>query len=103
MRTSVAVLVLCGVVALDAQSDTPTFEVASIKIQAQESPAGGPAAIVAQQPFMRLDGNRFRAANMTAARLMLEAYGREYVHRDQIQGGPGWLDQERFQIEALAP
>ena len=80
-----------------------TFEVASVRLQPQESPAGGLAAMIAQVPYMRFDGNRFRAVNMTAARLILEAYGPDYRQRDQIEGGPGWLDQERFQIEALAP
>jgi uncharacterized protein (TIGR03435 family) len=89
---------------LGAQSaNAQSFEVASVKIQRQEPQAGGPAGMIAQLPFMRLDGNRFRAANMTAARLLLEAYGPAYRQRDQIEGGPGWIDQDRFQIEALAP
>jgi|SRR5687767_5180339 len=82
---------------------TPTFEVASVRVQPQESAAGGIAGMLAQLSSVRFEGNRFRVVNMTAARLILEAYGPEYRQRDQIEGGPGWLDQERFQIEALAP
>lgn len=82
---------------------TSTFEVASVRVQPQESAAGGIAGMLAQVAYMRFYGNRFRAVNMTAARLILEAYGPEYRQRDQIEAGPGWLDQERFQIEALAP
>src|SRR5262245_16805363 len=99
-------VVLCSVTAASLAAQEPAtlaFEVASVKIQRQEPQAGGPAGMIAQVPFMRFDGNRFRAANMTAARLLLEAYGPAYRQRDQIEGGPGWIDQDRFQIEALAP
>ena len=98
----VAVLAAGSPSAAQSPNAASTFEVASVRIQRQDSP-GGIAGMLAQVPYMRFDGNRFRAVNMTAARLILEAYGPEYRQRDQIEGGPGWLDQERFQIEALAP
>jgi len=86
-----------------SRNPSPTFEVASIKRQRQDPPANGLFAALARYPYVTFKGGRFSAGNMTAAGLILEAYGRQYRHRDQIQGGPGWLDQEEFQIEALAP
>ena len=80
-----------------------TFDVASVRIERQELPGAGLAGALAQYPYMTFQGNRFSAGNMTAASLILAAYGREYRHRDQIQGGPGWIDRDQFRIQALAP
>lgn len=80
-----------------------TFEVASIKVQ---PPLNRPGASLqdslARIPYMTFRGDRLRAANATAAWLILQAYGDNYRLREQVLGGPEWLDQDRFEIDAVA-
>lgn len=79
-----------------------TFEVASVKVQ---TPLGRPGeslqGSLARIPFRTFRGGRFKAANATARWLILEAYGGEYRLREQVVGGPGWLDQDQFEIDAV--
>ena len=50
---------------------------------------------------MTFRGDRVRAANATVAWLILEAFGDRYRLREQVLGGPEWLDQDRFEIDAV--
>ena len=78
-----------------------TFEVPSIKVQPHDRPGESLQDSLARTQYMTFRGNRFRAANATAAWLIREAYGHDYRLREQILGGPEWLDQDRFEIDAV--
>ena len=86
--------VFVSVLRLAAQSAapvTPTFEVASVK----PNKSG--------EPFVRLGlqaGGRFVAQNVPARELIRFAFN---VQAFQLNGGPGWLTSDRFDITAQAP
>jgi uncharacterized protein (TIGR03435 family) len=91
-----------------AQNVTPpagaarTFEVVSVKVQPPNRPGDSLQDSLARTQYMTLRGDRFRAASATAAWLIREAYGHDYRLREQILEGPEWLDQDRFEIDAVA-
>jgi bla regulator protein blaR1 len=78
-----------------AQSQSPTppsFEVASVKPNKSSD---------TRSPSMILPGGRFTATNNTVRALILNAYGistSPYL----LQGGPGWIDSARYDIDAKA-
>jgi uncharacterized protein (TIGR03435 family) len=78
-----------------AQSQPPaplSFEVASVK----PNNSGD-----TRSPSMILPGGRFTATNNTVRALILNAYGisaSPYL----LQGGPGWIDSARYDIDARA-
>ncbi len=86
MRFVALALVLVPI-ALNAQS-TPTFEVATVKPNISGDADGG----IRVQP-----GGRYAWTNMTLKQLIGTAHG---VDRNEIVGGPGWLDADRFDIVA---
>lgn len=88
----VAVLVLCGFTAtLAAQQPAPAFEIVSVK----------PTQSTEKGTVIRQDaGGRFVADNITVFNLIQQAYD---VFDFQIVGAPGWLDRDRFDIQAIAP
>lgn len=78
------------------------FDVASVRIQPLPSRPGlSLEDSLSRTPQMTFWGDRFRAANATAAFLILGAHGDEYRLREQILGGPEWLDRDRFEIDAV--
>ena len=80
-----------------------TFEVASVKVQPPPNrPSDALQDSLARTQYMTFRGDRFRAANATAAWLIREAYGHDFRLREQILEGPAWLDQDRFEIDAVA-
>jgi uncharacterized protein (TIGR03435 family) len=84
-----AVLVLTALV-LGAQAPAPAFEAASIKVNKSGEAGGG---------FGGRPG-RIVVTNYTLRDIIRNAYG---VQRYQIVGGPDWLAQDRFDINAKAP
>jgi uncharacterized protein (TIGR03435 family) len=79
-----------------------TFDVASVKVQPPLNRIGTSVQdSLARTPQMTFWGDRFRAVNATAAWLILGAHGDEYRLREQLLGGPEWLDEERFEIDAI--
>src|SRR5205807_1020306 len=52
-------------------------------------------------PSMILPGGRFTATNNTLRNLILNAYG-PFASPDMLSGGPGWIDSERYDVEAKA-
>jgi uncharacterized protein (TIGR03435 family) len=86
---------LCAQLArLAAQSAalvTPTFEVASVR----PNPSGEPFVRLGLQP-----GGRFNAQNVPARELIRFAFN---VQSFQLEGGPSWLNSDRFDITAKAP
>src|SRR4029079_9573511 len=86
-----AVLATLTVAAAAQQpSATLAFEVASIKV----SKSGLPGNIWGGGP------GRFEVDGITVANLIRNAYD---LRPEEIIGGPGWLDAERFQISATHP
>ena len=85
--TLVAASVLAGALLARAQAP-PAFEATSIRPNTQNAP-----------PIAMLRGGRFFAPNSTLRELIRVAY---LVEDLQISGGPGWIDADRFSIEATA-
>jgi uncharacterized protein (TIGR03435 family) len=69
------------------------FEVASVK-------ANTSADAVSTIGFG--PGGRFRAINMPIVRLIQEAFATAATPRPQVVGAPGWVQADRFDIEAVA-
>ena len=90
LRALVVVLALGAGVALAQIPDAPAFDVVSVK----PNVSGDDRSSSYVQP-----GGRYSAENMTLRMLIKTAYG---VHDDQIAGGPGWIETERFDIVAKA-
>lgn len=92
MRTTAIAIASFAIVttaAVDTQSP-PTFEVTSIRRNMTPNQQGG--GMAAPQP-----GGRFVAIGATLRRLVAYAY-------DDVQvfGGPGWVDTDRFDVNARA-
>jgi uncharacterized protein (TIGR03435 family) len=87
---SVLMLALDAGVPLAQSPDAPAFDVVSVR----PNVSGDEKTASYVQP-----GGRYTAENMTLRMLMKTAYG---VHDDQIAGGPGWIETERFDIVARA-
>jgi uncharacterized protein (TIGR03435 family) len=87
-----AILAVLAACAASGQpsATAPAFEVASVK----------PAIDRARGKDFRIaPGGRLTVTNQPLVTLIRQAYG---VARYQISGGPGWLDAERFDIDAKA-
>ncbi len=91
-------LLLLGIIApatIQAQPPAPrllppSFDVASVKL----NQTGGDSRRAATSP-----GGKFTATNVTLKLLISRAYG---VAEAQIQGGPGWIETETYDIAAKA-
>jgi bla regulator protein blaR1 len=97
-RTLTGMAILVGlfvpILRLTAQSAAPvapTFEVASVK----PNKSGEPFVRLGLQP-----GGRFNAQNVPARELIRFAFN---VQPFQLDGGPNWLNSDRFDITAKTP
>jgi uncharacterized protein (TIGR03435 family) len=91
---AIAVLAVAMVVAFQTAPGAQApraFEVASIK--RNTGSLGG-------MPLVAITGQRVSAPFVTVRTLVQVAYG---VDRDQVAGGPGWIDSDRFEVNATAP
>ena len=80
-------------IALLAQTPAaPSFEVASVKPN-----TSGSRSSSTRTPS---GGRRFTGTNVTVRQLILGAYNLRGL---QLIGGPGWIDSDRFDIDASAP
>jgi uncharacterized protein (TIGR03435 family) len=70
-----------------AADANPAFEVATIKPTSPDTKGKG----------FGVDGRRFSTRNTSLADLITFAYG---IHTRQIIGAPGWVESDRFDIEA---
>ena len=95
MKVAVAIALLAAGV-VHAQTPPVAFEVASVK----QSPPLDPAGFVIR-PGSPDPGGRWQARNATMLMLLQGAYP-DYKRPGMIIGGPGWLDERRFDIEAKA-
>jgi uncharacterized protein (TIGR03435 family) len=76
------------------QTSAPlAFEIASVK--------PNKSGETLRAPSMILPGGSFTATNNTVRSLILNAYG-IFGSAYRLSGGPGWIDSERFDIEAKA-
>lgn len=87
MRPPLLALLLCS--ALLAQTPSPAFEVASIKLNASGS----------GDSESHTDGGRLTARNLSLKSLITRAYG----VRDYQVEGPDWLPTQRFDVSAKFP
>ena len=85
-----AFLASCGLYGQPAASP-PAFEVASVKLSTPQE------RMIALSTY---PGGRITATNYTLEMLMEEAYS---VQNFQISGGPRWIGDERYSIEAKPP
>jgi uncharacterized protein (TIGR03435 family) len=96
-RSSVANSLVSGLLAILTSASfaqtpaAPAFEVASIKPTASEP--GSSSGVTSKT-------GRIEARNVTLKRCMRGAYG---IPEAQIFGGPKWVDEERYDIDAKAP
>jgi len=67
-----------------------SFEVATIK----------PAAPEAEGQFIRPSPGRLTITNMTLLQIIRFAYSEGTAGNIEITGGPGWIDKDRYDIEA---
>jgi uncharacterized protein (TIGR03435 family) len=74
-----------------AAGQPPGFDAASVKVNA----SGERQRSVGFQP-----GGRFVARNMTLRGLVAAAYGAPPLPLYRVVGGPGWVDADRFDIDA---
>jgi uncharacterized protein (TIGR03435 family) len=75
---------------IEARQQKPTFEVASIRRNTSAEPGG---------TVITTRGDSFRATRATLHRLILSVYG---IPEDRLDGGPNWLQADRFDIDARA-
>jgi uncharacterized protein (TIGR03435 family) len=74
---------------LMARDADPSFEVATIKPSKPDDHTDG----------FWPNGRRVRVENHTVNEMIEFAYG---VHRRQVDGGPSWLDEQRYDIDGIA-
>src|SRR5262245_26656771 len=87
----VAVLALCGVVALDAQTARPKFEVASVKKHVGPGPASLRPDDAVSPVFTRINAS---VPVLIRFAFNLQSY--------QLVGGPEWLRTNLFDVDARA-
>ena len=80
--------------AAQSPAQKPSFEVASVK----PNKSGKPLPSVGS-PFAFLPGGRLTATNVTLVDVVVRVYP---TRRIQMQGGPNWIDSDRFDIVAKA-
>lgn len=98
MKVTVAVLLTIGLGSSQQSAQQPAqkpgslrFEVASVK----PSPAGARGGMARPEP----GGRRYRGTNLPLKAYISSAYR---IKADQVVGAPGWVDTDRFDIEAQA-
>ncbi len=74
-------------------SSEPAFEVASVKANRSGEPYVG-------APGDRFSNGRFRSTNIPLRLLIRQAFERHRI--DDVRGGPGWLDSDRWDFDAKA-
>ena len=90
--SAVAAAILAAGTLVHAQSPTPKFEVASVKTisggggRRSEGGLHFAPGVIASTP-----------GGITVRQIILEAY---HLTRSQLSGGPGWLDSDKFELQA---
>lgn len=86
------ILFLFAAAAFAQTAPRPTFEAADVHASGKVADPG------MRGPIVR--GGRYQVTDATLLDLITNAYD---VQRDRVQGGPSWLDADRFDIIAKAP
>ena len=55
-----------------------------------------------QGTLVFVQGNRVTAPNITVRELIRNAYNYQHVPRGYVADGPAWIDEERYNLEAVA-
>jgi uncharacterized protein (TIGR03435 family) len=88
-----------------AQTPNVTFEVASIRrnkeVEAQRAGIN-PNVPTVPGRAQSLPGGRLLGRGMTVRELIRDAYGYRNRAQGDIVGGPGWIDVERYDVQAKA-
>ena len=87
-RTAVLVILSISTGVLEAQQPTRAFELISIRKNLEDGPT-----------ISGTRGDTYRATSTSVLRLISYAYHDE-IRDDQLVGGPGWLQTDRFDISA---
>ena len=97
-RTATALLIVLAAIARPAgQSDQvrQRFDVASVR----QNTSGDTRRMIGPGP-----GGRFVAVNVTLRQLVAFAFGVSNSQSEMLViGGPAWVDEQRFDVEAVAP
>ena len=91
MSRLVFVVLVSITATLAAQQTAPAFEVVAIK----RNVSGGPGSYLGTQP-----GGRFTITNLAVRQVILRAFG---IRSFQLVGGPDWVPNDRYDIQAKAP
>jgi len=86
-----------GIRAEPVPADAPRFEAASIR---RDRSGQMPPPSQGQLVFVR--GNRVTANNITVRELIRNGYNYQHVPRSFVADGPAWIDEERYNLEAVA-
>jgi len=92
VAVSITLLAPAGLLGQSAASP-PAFEVASVKL-------AGPAENALGRGVLPFPGGRMAAYKCTLEKLIEEAFS---LQPFQISGGPGWIHEDRYNIEANPP
>jgi uncharacterized protein (TIGR03435 family) len=93
-RALVVAMVSSGAVL--AQTEPPSFEAASIKLNRSGASGVGATALFSEQ------NGRFKAVNEPLWRLLAEAYRSNYqLRRFEIEGVPPSMDSDRLDVDAV--
>src|SRR5580704_11736004 len=105
-RASLLALTFCSVYG-QTQEKSLSFDAASIKLYSGSGgggrgvPEGAPLAPPPGGGGLRFTPGRVISApaGVSARKIILEAY---QLNQHRLSGGPGWLDSDRFSLEAKA-
>ena len=101
-RVAIALSLALGAPALAISArqtpERPAFEVVSIR-----STRPAPDGAFVLPDAVNVVGDRLHATNISALGLIRAAYRVDFPRRDQIVGAGGWIESERFDVEARAP
>lgn len=103
-RATLGIVVAIAAAYPAAQID-PAFEVVSIRrnqdAETQRASAP-PGVIIAPARVAILPGGRLAASGISLRELIREAYGYQRRPPSDVSGGPGWIDTERYDVNAQA-
>jgi uncharacterized protein (TIGR03435 family) len=76
-------------------ANAPRFDAASIKRDLSGAPPSS------QGQLVTVRGNRVLAPNITTRELIRNGYNLQHVPRSFVVDGPGWIDSERYDLNAV--
>src|SRR5215831_5463337 len=92
LKVTAQTILFCSFVSRLVAQDSPHFEVATIKPTDPNGPRGG----------IRQPRNGLALSNGTLRALIADAYRDQLGMGVEIEGGPPWIDKDRFDVVAAA-